>query len=120
MTNTTTPIGIGVTGQVLSTSATTVGTLSGLSFTDTYANNAQSSLLVEGDAVVNGTLTVNGQTQPAVHERLERIEKMLKLPPVLRDNKLLEQKYKELENARKEYERLEQKYITWDNMKKDV
>lgn len=77
-------------------------------------------LQVDGDATINGTLTVMGEKEPAVHERLDRIEEMLKLPPVLRCNEQLEQKYDELQKAREEYERLEQKYITWENMKKDV
>lgn len=103
------------TGTGSPTSAVTWAVMTTTTINDTHIE--PSGITVHGDAEIDGNLTIKGI---ALNDRLDRIEEMLKLPPVLRNNKQLEQKYKELEEAAEAYKELEQKYITWENMKKEV
>lgn len=63
---------------------------------------------------------VDYTTLALVNERLERIEMMLKLTPILHPSEHLLEKYEELRNAFEEYKKLEQKYITWENLSNDT
>jgi len=111
-----------ITGTVTSVSipdSTNTGYISTCSTLNNATHQIQDpkydNLTVTSDMDIQGDLTIGGVS---LSERLDRIEKMLELPPVLRENKELQEKHDELKQAADDYKKLEQKYITWENMKK--
>ena len=96
---TTTPLSVGVPGQVYTTSGTSPYWIDTTAITN--ANLSQNSLKVNGDAEFIGDIKLKGKS---LDKALTKIEERL---AILHPNEKLEEKWEKLRDLRKQYMELE-------------